>query len=240
MYEGGGMEISARSADVPALKLPDIHPNSERKRTLPTMNNFDHVRKNIRIYSRGIFKAPPPYRQMVSQPPYSSSSVKLPPRHVADRLLTQYRNFCHSFGPLLHWPTFSRAVDAVYSAGTFRGVHQEWVSLFFAVLAVGTLQTTDAPSNGARPDVEGVDYLNTSQKTINTWTDELNIDQARIGLLISIFLVEMNLKSAGWVWLGAAVKIAQDIGLHCESGPWPVIEGEVRRRVWWTIFTCDR
>lgn len=52
--------------------------------------------------------------------------------------------------------------------------------------------------------------------------------------------MEINCKSASWTWLGSTVRIAQDIGLHRESGPWGVVENEVRRRVWWGIYVWDR
>jgi len=72
------------------------------------------------------------------------------------------------------------------------------------------------------------------------FNDEFTIDHARAALLTSIFLMEINCKSASWTWLGSTVRIAQDIGLHRESGPWGVVENEVRRRVWWGIYVWDR
>ena len=117
---------------------------------------------------------------------------------------------------------------------------QVWVALFFAVLACGTLQTLDSLPHSPKAEVEGMSYLDTSARALNNWTDEMVIDHARASLLISIFATEVNLKSAGLVWLGSAVRIAQDIGLHCETGPWPVVEGEIRRRVWWAIYAWDR
>lgn len=93
------------------------------------------------------------------------------------------------------------------------------------------------------PDVlfdQGKVYLEASRMLINLWTDEFTLDHARAALLTSIFLTEMNMKSAAWVWLGSALRIAQDIGLHHESGTWSVSEGEMRRRVWWAIYVWDR
>lgn len=71
------------------------------------------------------------------------------------------------------------------------------------------------------------------------WSEDLTLDHARAALLSSIFLVEMNLKSAGWIWIGLAVRISFDIGLHCEAGTWPAVETEMRRRVWWCVYACD-
>jgi len=226
--------------EMPLLKLPDIIPNLERRQSPPTMNNFDHVRKNIRIYGRGIFKSPPPYRQLASQPSYSSTPPPLPPRQVTDRLISQFYDSTHRSYPLIHWPTFQHEVEKVYLAGSFHAMPQVWVASFFAVLACGTLQTLDSLPHSPKAEVEGMSYLDTSARALNNWTDEMVIDHARASLLISIFATEVNLKSAGLVWLGSAVRIAQDTGLHCETGPWPVVEGEIRRRVWWAIYAWDR
>ncbi|KAF2143288.1 uncharacterized protein K452DRAFT_224991 [Aplosporella prunicola CBS 121167] len=238
LHNGGAMDIDRQSMDVPTLNLPEIVPSPERRHGPPQMGNFDHVRKNIRIYGRGIFKAPPPYRQIAPPPLYPSSNVALPPRQLADKLLAQYHKSVHFYAPLVHWPTFQTEVDKVYTAGTLQGVPQIWVSLFHAILANGTLQT--AEGDAGRPEKEGSTYVDIAARSINIWSDDLTVDHARTTLLISTYIFEVSLTSAAWVWLGSAVRIAQDLGLHCESGPWPVIEGEMRRRVWWAIYSWDR
>ncbi|KAL1641752.1 hypothetical protein SLS58_005791 [Diplodia intermedia] len=240
LQHGGTMDIDKQRVDVPTLNLPDIVPSSERKHGPPSLSNFDHVRKNIRIYSRGIFKAPSPYRHNAPQPSYPAANLSLPPRHITDQLLAQYYGSTHAWAPLIHWPTFVAEVEEIYSAGSFQGAPQIWVAVFFAVLACGSLQTTDSSPRAPSAEDEGKTYMEIAARSINTWSDDMTIDHARTTLLVSVFLTEMNLKSAGWVWLGSAVRIAQDLGLHCETGPWPVVEGELRRRVWWSIYSWDR
>lgn len=36
------------------------------------------------------------------------------------------------------------------------------------------------------------------------------------------------------------MRVAQEIGLHIDSGPWPAVEGEMRKRVWWGLYAWDR
>ncbi|KAF2816529.1 uncharacterized protein BDZ99DRAFT_375900 [Mytilinidion resinicola] len=235
LQEGGAMEVDRRAMDAHILKLPDIVPNMEKRHRHPVMNNFDYVRKNIRIYGRGLFKAPPPYRLGTLQP----SMVilpSLPARDLTDRLTKRYFESIHRWYPVIHWPTFQLEIDRAYAPGSLQTIPEAWLGLFFAVLACSTLGLVGSP----RADLEGMSYLEISAKAITPWTDDPTIDYARASLLISIFVTEMNMKSAGWVWLGGAVRIAQDIGLHSETGPWPVIEGEIRRRVWWSIYAWER
>src|SRR5690606_30028910 len=86
----------------------------------------------------------------------------------------------------------------------------------------------------------GRQYLIYGRMLTDLFNDEFTIDHARAALLTSIYLFEINRKSAAWTWLGSAVRIAQDIGLHRETGPWGQIEAEMRKRVWWGIYVWDR
>ena len=87
---------------------------------------------------------------------------------------------------------------------------------------------------------DGKEYLTKATSMIDFWQDELSFDQAKFCFLLSTFLLEINAKSASLIWLGSAARIAQDIGLHAETGPWPIVEQEMRRRIWYSIYAFDR
>lgn len=87
---------------------------------------------------------------------------------------------------------------------------------------------------------EGKALLSRAIAMSNPWENDFSIEEARAALLICVFFVESNLKSAGWVWLGSAVRISQAIGLHVEGGPWTRLEGEMRSRLWYCIYSWDR
>src|SRR5205823_2500867 len=48
--------------------------------------------------------------------------------------------------------------------------------------------------------------------------------------------------SRAWVYIGLAIRIAQDMGLHRDSAKWSLDEKqtEVRKRTWWACYTFDR
>ena len=237
LQEGGATDPDVGAISVPTLHLPELN-NNERRQQPPPIDGFEVVRKNIRNYSRGIFKPPPPYRQVGSQILYPHAAHALPPRHVVDRLLSHYRGSVQVYAPMLHWPTFMQEVDAVYRTGSFQRSTHIWVSLFYGVLACGTLM--DPQPNGSPQEGEGAGYLDLSMRSINTWSDDLTMDLARATLLISIYFVETNLTSGGWVWLGTSVRTAEDVGLHTDQGAYSPLEAETRRRVWWSIYNWDR
>lgn len=233
----GHMDVDIEGPQQTPLQLPAIGSHPTRKPRPPPPQELSNVRANIRNFGRGIFKPPAPYRQIGSQAHFNPPRPDLPPKHMVDHLMSSYYASVHMIIPILHWPTFEQEYEDVYKAGTLRGVPPVWSSLFFAVLAVGVLFS---PEPSVRHPNRGKEFIETSRMLIDLWNDEFVIDHARTALLMSIFLTEMNLKSAAWTWLASAVRISQDIGLHCETGPWPAVEGEMRCRVWWGIYLWDR
>ncbi|KAK4556732.1 hypothetical protein LTR86_006303 [Recurvomyces mirabilis] len=236
LQDGGATDLDA-ALNVPTLQLPDSSSKERRLGPAP-IDGFDETRRNICNFSRGIFKPPAPYKQSGPQPLFPHANHPLPPKQIVDRLLSHYHGSVHVYAPMIHWPTFMQEYDSVYRAGTFQQSTQLWVALFHGVLACGTLM--DPQPNSSAQEGEGAAYVDMCMRCLNTWTDEPDMDSARASLLISIYFVEVNLRTGGWVWLGAAVRIAQDIGLHTERGPYPPVETEMRRRVWWSIYNWDR
>lgn len=231
----GQMDIDGEESK--HLQSSECVPVPVRRPRHPPPEDISRVRANIRNFSRGIFKPPAPYRQVGTQAHFNPPRPELPPKHMADHLIRSYYSCVHMVIPIIHWPTFEQEYDAVYKAGSLNGVPAVWSSLLFSMLAVGVIFSTDPSVQ--RPH-RGKDFISTSRSLIDLWNDEFVLDHARSAVLVSIFLSEMNLNSAAWTWLSAAMRISQDIGLHIETGPWPVIEGEMRRRVWWGIYTWDR
>ena len=234
------MDLESQASETAALRLPSLGVVSERRRASPVVRNFEPVRKNIRRYGRGIFKAPPQYPQPGSQFNSGPANPALPPKTVADRLVSQYISSIDATMPIVHWPTFTQEYTRLYVNGSLRVYPSVWIALFFAILACGTLQTRAAAADRAKSNAEGKGFFETAAQHLCTWSDDIGVDHAKSALLLSVFLFESNLKSAALVWLGCAVRIAQDIGLHVESETWPLAEIEGRRRLWWAIYAWDR
>jgi hypothetical protein len=201
----------------------------KRRRTAGTVD-LTTIGSNMDRHGREIFKPPYPHLRKPSPITSPSSLPTLPQRDVADALIRQYHFTLHPTLPMIHWPSFQERYDDAYRSGSLESVPRVWIALLYAVFACGTLH---------RSWCEGRRYLEVSKSLIDMWTEQSTLDHARVALLSCIFLVEMNLKSAGWNWIGFAVRIAFDIGLHCEAGTWSAIEEEMRRRTWWCIYTCD-
>jgi hypothetical protein len=219
----------------PLLKLPEIDYRPSRRSNTPITQDLSEVRSNLRRYGRGILKVPTLYRQEGAKSLLTGDAPQLPSKNTADRLLAQYFACIHSVLPVLHWPSFTKEYEKVYESGSLVGVSREWAAILFAIFGCGVVHTL-----GPKREEEGKEYVRISSGIIDIWQDNFNLDRARAALLVSIFLYEINSKSASWVWIGSAVRVAQEIGLHIDSGPWPPLEGEMRKRLWWGLYTWDR
>jgi hypothetical protein len=231
------MDLDNDQSRHPMLNLPDVGSAPKRRKLSPLNQDLSKVRSNLRDFGRGVLKIPPPYRQNGSQPSNPPGSPTLPPKDVGDHLLQQYHSCVHTVIPILHWTTFYEDYNRVYQAQNVQIMPREWGAVMFAIFAMGALHSLDPQINRFQ---DGKRFLVESMKLIDVWQDHFAVDQSRAALLVSMFLNEINIKSAAWIWLGSATRIAQDIGLHVETGPWPRIEGEMRKRLWWGLYAWDR
>ncbi|KAL2755295.1 hypothetical protein ACRALDRAFT_2104483 [Sodiomyces alcalophilus JCM 7366] len=238
MLQERDVSMDVDAADAMLDQLPEVGANPKRKKRPPPIHDLPKARSNLRTFSKGIWKLPAQYRAAPGPAPgplFDPTRPELPPRQTTDQLLHAYYNSAHTMFPILHWPTFSTGVDDVYRLGHARSAQPAWVSTFFAALALGSLFSTD-PHRIYR----AAELIEVARSMIDPWNNDYVLENARSFILIAVCLNEMNLKSAAWTWLGSAVRVGQDLDLHSESGPWPVIEGEMRRRVWWTTYILDR
>lgn len=221
-------------------RLSDEHgPPAVRQRlAAPAMRDFDHVRKNIKTYSQGVFEIP---HVRASAPLEEAAGLpEVPARADFAHLSRSYLDHVHGWYPAFHWPSFQREVDEVYTARSFHGMPKEGIGLFFAVLACGSLQSSATPGSPPTASKRGTAFFDIATQALTPWPQDLTITHAQVALLLSIFATESNMKSVGSMWLSNAVRIAQELGINTEVDTWPVVEGEVRRRLWWAIYSRDR
>ena len=217
---------------------------TKRRRTIGPYD-FSKIGRNMSNYSRGIFKAPNSSFLNPTSGVKSPNTPELPPKDVADALLETYHDIIHPTYPVLHWPKFQEQYDRAYQEGSLQNVPGIWTGLLFAVLALGALHQVRKQGEmhhetpGSQNWKEAEAYFEQSKSQIDMWTDNLSLDNTRAALFISMYMIEVNMKSAGWTWLGFATRIAFDIGLHCEAVTRPTIETEMCRRVWWCICSYD-
>ncbi|MCJ1244922.1 hypothetical protein MMC30_002123 [Trapelia coarctata] len=222
------MDMQRDSA--PLSSLYDMGRGPTKRRKLTTSHNFSTVRRNMETYGRGVMKQPQ-FRRPSQEPKSTVPMPELPPWEQVNQLLREYGTFFQNALPILEWSSFRQQCEGAYQEGSLENAARAWVAVFFAVLACASL----------RGDQEqGKRYIETVKTVANFWADDLTIDHARSAYLMCAFFIETNSTSAGWTSLGYAIRIAQDLGLHKEITSRSLIEEELRRRLWWSLYVTDR
>ncbi|RYC63091.1 hypothetical protein CHU98_g3121 [Xylaria longipes] len=235
---GEHMDVDAEAAEHVAPCLPDLNSEPRKRKRASAIHDYARARVPFRNVSKGLLKAPAPYRPW---PPESAifdqARPPLPGKLTTDKLLHSYYAAVHVMTPILHWPSFQHDVDRLYQSNDLRQVPSPWLAMFFAVLAVGCLFSTDpAPDR----TIQASEFMDASRNLMDPWANDYVLDDVRGLFLLGVALYEMNLKSAAWKWLGKAIRCAQDLELHLEVGIRSRVEADMRRRVWWAVYIFDR
>jgi len=237
--ENAILKRQAQERDDQQFQLPEINAEPKRKIRPPPVHDLAQARSNIRTFARGIWKPPAGSRQPSTPRVFKWPNVELPPKALADRLLLAYYTSAHTMTPIVHWLVFQKDVEDLYALGKQQDTTSApFMSLFFSILAVGSLFGPDAHLH--HRSSTGTDMIEAARRFVDMWADDYVLDHARTFVSIAYFLSELNMRSAACSWLSMAVSVAHDLGLHLEVGQWPPIEREMRRRTWWVIYVLDR
>ncbi|KAK9239316.1 fungal-specific transcription factor domain-containing protein [Lipomyces kononenkoae] len=244
----GAASVSPRLPDALAPPAPAPAPRPPMPRLI---HDFTAVRNHLEKYNRGVYKPPAPYRPPTTEShnafeSIGSSKITVPPKDDATQLIGAYYDSIHSWMPVVHWPTFLAQFQHLYAGGgDLSRVSPAWASTFFAILACGVRARPLHGGQAREATATAREYIIASREFTDLFNDAFAVDHCTSALLVAVFLVELNCTSAAWTWLAAAVRKAQDLGLHRELTPGTragtsVIEIELRRRIWWALYVWDR
>lgn len=235
---GDHMDISPEITEQVALRLPDLNSEPRKRRRASVMHDHARARVPFRNVSKGLLKPPAPYRPWPPETAvFDHGRPPLPVKLTVDKLLHSYYAAFHVMTPIIYWPSFQHDVDMLYQSNDLRQVPPPWLAMFFAVLAVGSLFSTDPVHDRT---LQASEFMDASRKLMDPWANDYVLDDVRGIFLLGIALYEMNLKSAAWKWLGKAVRCAQEIELHLEVRMRSRVDADIRRRVWWAVYIFDR
>ena len=203
----------------------------------PVIANLDHVRSNIRMLAQGLFSTPHQIHSDTAR--LGSEPPEVPPHVEFAQFSRFYLDSIHKWYPAFHWPTFQHEVNRVYISGSFQGFTREWLGLFFAVLACGSLQAV-ASIDDSNVVSRGRSFFDIATQALTPWSHNLTTTHAQAALMLSIYATESNMRSIGSMWLASAARIAQELQICPESDSGSIVNDEVRRRLWWAIYVRDR
>ena len=209
-----------------------------KRRKLTTIHDFTAIHRNVEYYGRGII-SPPRHVEgtMVggSGSPIETAHTnrwpaELPPLHQGQQLLNDYYATVHQSYPFVHWQRLQSDFDRAYREG-LHSLPVDSRGVLLGVFACGALR--DSPEHG-RP------YAEAAWASISFWAADSTMDLIRASMLSTLYLVEMNRMSAAFIMLGAAVRAAQDLGLHWPLPTRSAAEEDSRYDLWWSLYCVER
>ncbi|CAG8510545.1 7259_t:CDS:2 [Funneliformis caledonium] len=161
---------------------------------------------------------------------------ELPPKEICDKLLDAFWNEVHPVMP------FFDKQDLMEKYNNLESNHTS-VILLYSIFSISA-KYVDDPTEGPNPvdaSSAGIQYYNKAKELLK---DEFG--NSTISVVQSLLLLashhQSHRNSVTWVYVGLAIRLAQDLGLHRDSSQWNFDErqGEIRRRVWWACVVADR
>ncbi|KAJ7050553.1 fungal-specific transcription factor domain-containing protein [Mycena amicta] len=117
------------------------------------------------------------------------------------------------------------------------------LALMFIVLAIGQLMDTNEPAYNL--EAEKYHQLARAALFLHSFFDQPTINAVQCLFLMTYYLFLSDRHGTGsgarWAIMGIAVKVAQSIGLHRDSGRWKVdpVETQRRRELFWELYVYD-
>lgn len=176
-----------------------------------------------------------------SKEPLSSGLTKvLPPKYAATSQFQHYMNNVHMFDPVLDESTFYASVDAVYNAdSSIATPFDHWIVRI--VLAIACISISD--ERGDAPYSDALGHINAALEHAENVLRPGSIAGIQaICLLTDYSLLDPHHFDA-WNLVGVASRAMMDLGLHQEppkNAPIPKAKLELRRRVFYSVYTLDR
>ncbi|KAL2130419.1 hypothetical protein VTI74DRAFT_6508 [Chaetomium olivicolor] len=180
----------------------------------------------------------------------------LPPRSLADHLLSRFWDRVYWLYPLFHKPTFLQAYESLWQpASQQTGVRPmpglglgspgaDCGTIVFhcalnTIFALGTQYSDLSPRDKASATET---FFNRSKAFVGLdFIDMHNVGVVQSLLLMALILQSTPFPSRCWNAVGLACRVAQGLGLHTESGRTrrPPLETEIRRRTWHGCVVLD-
>ncbi|KAG9962313.1 hypothetical protein KCU61_g4725, partial [Aureobasidium melanogenum] len=171
----------------------------------------------------------------------------LPPRHVADRLITQYLNAVHPVARLVHQPTFESQYNLFWSNlsnGTITPAPIQAI-LFAAMFSAAVSLSDDAAASFSEMSKHSlVDRLREMTEFMLSRANLLRttkIDTMQAFIMYMLPLCRTEISRAHSALVGTAIRLAQCMGLHRDGTTFGLsaVDTHVRRLIWYQICFLD-
>ena len=152
-------------------------------------------------------------------------------RYLTTSLIDAYFAHYHIVYPVVHEATFRKRYSKLIPTTSDKA----WSLLFKTVLAIGAWCIGCQLTDSLDEDVLLTDDL------VSAVFGCGNLCLVQALALRSTYFHKQNRPNTAWNYVGLAVRTAISLGLHKEFRGWKIslLEREMRRRVWWSLYMFD-
>ncbi|KAK9459553.1 fungal-specific transcription factor domain-containing protein [Lipomyces oligophaga] len=165
---------------------------------------------------------------------YSTALPSLPPRSLADQLVTFFFLYWHPLFPVLHQPSFRADYERAYSTSTLLGKEEFLVELYLVFTLSSRVLSSSHPESRSAYERHWRRLLATIEHRNSLTT------------LQSLVLAQLDTCVAGqysdmWQFKVKASGMALRLGLHLSHRSFKLnpLECEMRLRLFWSVYTLD-
>ncbi|GAA6010155.1 hypothetical protein JCM10207_005642 [Rhodosporidiobolus poonsookiae] len=168
----------------------------------------------------------------VTSPSSTIASQAVPPEQLAAYVESYFRVY-HLQYPLVHEASFRAQLAEIIP----RPGGSAWQLLYSVILGLGSMCVIG--------DTEATEtlvlYEQAAAGVSAALFEQPTLTAVQAFLLLGNYAQKLNHPSSGSVFLGIALRLAINLGLHCESSARNLspFEQESRRRVWWCLVAFD-
>jgi hypothetical protein len=169
--------------------------------------------------------------------------VYLPPRPVADVLVDVFFSNVNRDYPVFHRALFQAKYEIMWSANP--DVESSWLMTLYMIFVLGmTASSADSlpPALRTQKDLLKGQFLSRAKSLLSDIISGATLGHVQALMVYCLHLHISRERNACWNIAGSAIRIAVAIGLHRNGAntKCTLLERELRKRVWWTLYSFER
>ncbi|KAM0792104.1 hypothetical protein ACM66B_004808 [Microbotryomycetes sp. NB124-2] len=169
-----------------------------------------------------------------ASPASTSASHTAVTADQADKFVDAYFRVFHTMYPVVHEATFRAQLAEIVP----RPSGAAWKLLHLVILGIGSMCML---GDVGEQEPTLIFYERAAQSVSTATFESTSLTGIQAFILLANFAQKLNHTAAGAVFLGIALRMSINFGLHTEASARGLspFEQELRRRVWWTLFCFD-
>jgi hypothetical protein len=172
---------------------------------------------------------------------FNLDDCALPPKSRADALMAVYLDAVHPLYPFIDRVALMESYEGLFSS---HGSIEVDLSLLCALNLIFALSCQlDTTASAEQRQTSANVFFRRAQKSLDIWKMDSSLESVQVLLLLGQYLQSTNEPLQCWVFVGAATRMAQSLGLHLPETSTNVAsirQREILRRVWHACILMDR